>query len=205
MLAGILIADVAGYSRLAFPDEDPVLAGLRKLRSDLIDPALALHHGRVATRTSEGTLVEFRSAGDAVRCAIEVLTAMVDRNGALPPERRIEFRVGIHLGDPVEDGDDVKIAGALKGVARPGAICLSEDVYRQMSEKLDMQVTDLGQIQLKNKETTTRAYLLEVGKPATGRPTMPVPPERRRGLALTVAGIAALLILIAAGAWNLRP
>jgi adenylate cyclase len=104
-LAAILAAEVVGYSKLAGSDEERTLARLRALRSDLIDPTIALHHGRVVKRTGDGILIEFRSVVDAVRCAIEVQNGMVERNAGLPPERRIEFRVGIHLGDVVEEGD----------------------------------------------------------------------------------------------------
>ena len=102
-LAAILVADVVGYSRLAAADEDRTLARLRGLRSDLIDPAIAAHHGRIVKRTGDGSIIEFRSVVDAVRCAIEVQTGMVERNAGVAPERRIEFRVGIHLGDVVEE------------------------------------------------------------------------------------------------------
>ena len=143
-IAAILVADVVGYSRLAGADEDRTLARLRALRSDLIDPTIALHHGRVVKRTGDGILIEFRSVVDAVRCAIEVQNGLVERNAGLPPERRIEFRVGIHLGDVVEEGDGdlmgdgVNIAARLEGIGEPGAICLSEDAYRQVSGRLDM-------------------------------------------------------------------
>ena len=102
-LVAILAADIAGYSRLVGADEDRTLARLRGLRSDLIDPAISVHHGRVVKRTGDGILIEFRSVVDAVRCAIEVQKGMVERNAGLPPERRIEFRVGINLGDVVDD------------------------------------------------------------------------------------------------------
>jgi adenylate cyclase len=98
-LAAILAADVVGYSKLAGSDEERTLARLRALRSDLFDPTIAVHHGRVFKRTGDGVLIEFRSVVDAVRCTIEVQNDMVERNAVLPPERRIEFRVGIHLGD----------------------------------------------------------------------------------------------------------
>src|ERR1700680_1343189 len=98
-LAAILVSDVVGYSRLAGTDEDRILARLRALRSDLIDSTIAVHHWRVVKRTGDGSLVEFRSVVDAVRCAIEVQNGMVERNAGVPPERRTEFRVGIHLGD----------------------------------------------------------------------------------------------------------
>src|SRR5271166_5499079 len=121
-IAAILVADVVGYSRLASADEERTLSRLRGLRSDLIDPAIAVHHGRVVKRTGDGALVEFRSVVDAVRCAIEMQSGMVERNAGLPPERRIEFRVGVHLGDVVEEsdgdlmGDGVNIAARLEGV-----------------------------------------------------------------------------------------
>jgi len=155
-LAAILVSDVVGYSRLAGADEDRILARLRALRSDLIDPIIAVHNGRVVKRTGDGAIVEFRSVVDAVRCAIEVQNGMVERNAGLPPERRIEFRIGIHLGDVVEEsdgdlmGDGVNIAARLEGIAKPGAICLSEDAYRQVKARLDLAVSDLGATQLKN-------------------------------------------------------
>ncbi|TIO46911.1 MAG: adenylate/guanylate cyclase domain-containing protein, partial [Mesorhizobium sp.] len=102
-LAAILAADVVGYSRLASADEDRTLARLRALRSDLIDPIIAVHNGRVIKRTGDGALVEFRSVVDAVRCAVEVQNGMVERNAGVPQDRRIEFRIGIHLGDVVEE------------------------------------------------------------------------------------------------------
>ena len=168
-LAAILVADVVGYSRLAGADEEGTLARLRALRSDLIDPAIAAHHGRTVNRTGDGTLIEFRSVVDAVRCAIEVQTDMVDRNAALPPERRIEFRIGIHSGDVVEEadgdlmGDGVNIAARLEGIAKSGAICLSEQAYWQVKGRLDLAVTDLGPTQLKNIAEPIRVYSLDVG------------------------------------------
>jgi adenylate cyclase len=122
-LAVILVADVVGYSQLAGVDEDRTLARLRGLRSDLIDPAAAVHHGRVVKRTGDGFIAEFRSVVDAVRCAIEIQNAIVERNAGVAADKRIEFRVGIHLGDVVEEadgdlmGDGVNIAARLEGVA----------------------------------------------------------------------------------------
>src|SRR6202158_4095632 len=177
-LAAILAADVAGFSRLAGADEDRTLARLRALRSDLIDPTIAVHNGRVVKRTGDGILIEFRSVVDAVRCAIEIQNAMVERNAGVAEDRRIMFRVGIHLGDVVEEsdgdlmGDGVNIAARLEGIAAPGAICLSEDAYRQVKGRLDLAVTDLGQTQLKNITESIRAYSLEVGKPAVAKPAM---------------------------------
>src|SRR6478672_6999566 len=149
-IAAILVADVVGYSRLAGAEEDRTLARLRALRSDLIDPAIDAHHGRIVKRTGDGSVIEFRSAVDAVRCAIEIQNGLIERNTGLPPEKRIEFRVGIHVGDVVEEsdgdlmGDGVNIAARLEGIAKPGAICLSEQAYWQVKGRLDLVVSDLG-------------------------------------------------------------
>ena len=179
-LAAILVADVVGYSRLAGADEERTVARLRALRSDLIDPTIALHHGRIVKRTGDGSIIEFRSVVDAVRCAIEVQTGMIERNAGLPPERRIEFRVGIHLGDVIEEndgdlmGDGVNIAARLEGVAKPGAICLSEQAYWQVKGRLDLKVSDLGLTSLKNIAEPVRVYSLEVGQSIQVQPTRPV-------------------------------
>ena len=183
-IAAILVADVVGYSRLAGADEEGTLARLRALRSDLIDPAIATHHGRIVKRTGDGSLIEFRSVVDAVRCAIEVQNGMVERNAGVPPERRIEFRIGIHLGDVVEEsdgdlmGDGVNIAARLEGIAKPGAICLSEQAYWQVKGRLDLAVTDLGPTQLKNIAEPIRVYSLEVGQPAQAKPAPAPAPEK---------------------------
>src|SRR5579872_5122428 len=155
-LAAILVADIVGFSRLAGADEERTLARVRGLRSDLLEPTIAAHRGRVVKRTGDGAIVEFRSVVDAVRCAIEVQSGLIERNAGVPPERRIEYRVGIHLADVVEEsdgdlmGDGVNIAARLEGVAEPGAICLSEQAYWQVKSRLDLKVTDLGPVQLKN-------------------------------------------------------
>src|SRR5271170_4528196 len=209
-IAAILVADVVGYSRLAGADEDRTLSRLRGLRSDLVDPAVAAHHGRVVKRTGDGILVEFRSVVDAVRCAIEMQNGVIERNAGLPPERRIEFRIGIHLGDVVEEadgdlmGDGVNIAARLEGIAGPGAICLSEDAYRQVKGRLDLAVADLGQTQLKNIAEPIRVYSLRVGVSAQAKPAMPPgppAPKKRSALMPLAAALAALLILIGGGAW----
>src|ERR1700678_182149 len=207
-IAAILVSDVVGYSRLAGTDEDRTLARLRALRSDLIDPTISVHHGRIVKRTGDGSVIEFRSVVDAVRCATEVQHAMVERNAGVAPENRIEFRIGIHLGDVVEEsdgdlmGDGVNIAARLEGVCEPGAICLSEDAYRQVSGRLDMAVTDLGPTQLKNIERSIRVYSLQVGIPAQAKPATGAAlaePKKRAFLLPLIAGIVALIV-IAAGA-----
>src|SRR5580692_2986234 len=212
-ISAILAADVVGFSRLTAADEDRTLARLRALRSDLIDPTIAVHHGRVVKRTGDGSIVEFRSVVEAVRCAIEVQNAMVERNAGVPEDRRIVFRIGVHLGDVVEEndgdlmGDGVNIAARLEGIAEPGAICLSEQAYWQVKGRLDLAVTDLGPIELKNIAEPIRVYSLLVGVPTQAKPAEPVTPaaptpqKRRFGLAPLAAALAALLIVIAGGAW----
>ena len=140
-IAAILVADVVGYSRLAGADEDRTLARLRTLRSDLFDPTISVHHGRIVKRTGDGSLVEFHSVVDAVRCAIEVQNGMIERNAGVPEDRRIQFRIGIHLGDVVEEsdgdlmGEAVNIAARLEGICEPGSICLSEQAHTGRSRQ----------------------------------------------------------------------
>jgi class 3 adenylate cyclase len=197
-LAAILVADIVGYSRLAGADEERTLARVRGLRSDLLEPTIAAHRGRVVKRTGDGSIVEFRSVVDAVRCAIEVQTGLIERNAGVPPERRIEYRVGVHLGDVVEEsdgdlmGDGVNIAARLEGVAKPGAICLSEQAYWQVKGRLDLKVTDLGATQLKNIAEPIRIYSLEVGQQAQAGPmpwAAPAPPAPPAALADQQAAI----------------
>ena len=179
-LAAILVSDVVGYSRLAGADEDRTLARLRGLRSDLIDPAIAAHRGRIVKRTGDGSIIEFRSVVDAVRCAVEVQTGMVERNAGVSPDKRIEFRIGIHLGDVVEEsdgdlmGDGVNIAARLEGIAPPGDICLSEDAYRQVRDKLKEEFVDLGDHSLKNIPRPVRLYSIKTsgaGSAPVGHPS----------------------------------
>jgi adenylate cyclase len=168
-----------------------------------------VHHGRVVKRTGDGAIIEFRSVVDAVRCAIEVQSGLAERNAGLPSEKRIEYRVGIHLGDLVEEkdgdlmGDGVNIAARLESVAKPGAICLSEQAYWQVKGRLDLKVTDLGATQLKNIAEPIHAYSVEVGKPAQAKPAIAAKPKLKRGSALAVIalGYALLLAVIAGGAW----
>jgi adenylate cyclase len=205
-LAAILVADIVGYSKLAGADEDRILARLRTLRSDLIDPTIAVHRGRVVKRTGDGSIVEFRSVVDAVSCAIEVQRGLIERNAGLPPERCIQFRIGVHVGDVVEEndgdlmGDVVNIAARLERLAEPGAVCLSEDAYRQVKGRLDLAVTDLGPLQLKNIAEPIRVYALQVGIPPKANSAAP---KRGTALAPIAAGIVASLIVIAVAGWHL--
>jgi class 3 adenylate cyclase/TolB-like protein len=194
-VAAILVADIVGYSRLTGLDEEGTLARLRALRADLVDPTISIHGGRLVKRTGDGAIVEFRSVVEAVRCAIEVRDGFVKRNASLPDGKRFEARVGIHLGDVIEEadgdlmGDGVNIAARLEGVCDPGAILLSEDAYRQVRDKIDAPFVDLGEQNLKNIARPMRAYALAA--PAGERPESPFAPvapraidRRERGSAL---------------------
>ena len=170
-LAAILAADVAGYSSLTGADEEGTIVRLRALRRELIDPAITEHRGRIVKTTGDGILIEFASAVDAVRSAIEVQRGMAARNADVPAGQRIEFRVGIHVGDVVIEGDDllgdgVNVAARLEGIAEPGAICLSGDAYRQVRGKVDLIVRDLGEQPLKNIAEPVRMYRVSLDEGA---------------------------------------
>ena len=180
-VAAILVADIVGYSRLIEADEEGTLARLRALRSDFIDPTIAIHNGRVVKRLGDGAITEFRSVVEAVRCAKEVLHGLAERNACLPDDQRIEVRTGIHLGDVVEEadgdlmGDGVNIAARLEGICQPGAICLSEDAYRQVRDKIKETFVDLGEQDLKNIAYPVRVYALTPrtgGRPASRSATV---------------------------------
>jgi adenylate cyclase len=154
-LAAILAADVVGYSRLIRTDEEGTLARFKALRDDLIDPSIARHDGRIVKTMGDGVLVEYPSVVDAVRNAVEVQQAVAEHEADVPEDRRIVFRVGVNLGDIVIDGDDilgdgVNVAARLEGLAEPGGICISDDAYRQVRDKLDLAFADAGEHELKN-------------------------------------------------------
>ena len=164
-LAAILAADVAGYSRLIEADEEGTLGRLKALRSELIDPKIALHRGRIVKTTGDGLLVEFASVVDALRCAAEMQAAMAESNAAIPADRRIDFRIGINMGDiVVEDGDifgdGVNVAARLEGLAGPGGICISARVQEDAAGRLDLAFEDMGEQTLKNIARPVRAYRL---------------------------------------------
>ena len=168
-LTAILAADVTGYSRLIGADEQGTLGRLRAIRTELIDPSVAAHNGRIVKTTGDGLLAEFASTVDALECASEVQAQMAERSFAVTPENRIDFRIGIHQGDiVVEDGDifgdGVNIAARLEAIAEPGGICVSGRVQRDAVGKLDLVFRDLGQQQLKNISRPVRVYAIEAGK-----------------------------------------
>jgi adenylate cyclase len=170
-IAAILAADVVGFSRLAGADEDNTLARLRALRSDLTDPTIAIHRGRIVKRTGDGFIVEFRSVVDAVRCAIEIQNGMVERNAGVAQDRRIEMRIGVHLGDVVEEadgdlmGDGVNIAARIESVADPAGISLSEDAWRQVRDRVKETFVDRGEQTLKNIARPVRIYAVSFAPP----------------------------------------
>jgi len=167
-LAAVLAADVAGYSRLMGADEEGTLARLKAVRKALVDPAIASHRGRIVKTTGDGMLVEFASAVDAVRCAVEVQRGITRRNDGAPQDTRIEFRIGIHVGDIIFDdndifGDGVNIAARLEGIAEPGGICMSDDTYRQVRGKVEIACDDLGPQTLKNIVEPMGAWRVQLG------------------------------------------
>jgi adenylate cyclase len=181
-LAAILAADVAGYSRLMGIDEEGTLAALKACRRELVDPKIAEHRGRIVKTTGDGILVEFASAVDALRCAMQIQRAMAARNMGIPEERRIEFRIGINVGDVIIDegdiyGDGVNIAARIESLAEPGTISLSDNAYQQIKGKLPIDVTDMGERELKNIAQRVRVYGIRPGGAAAAgaRPTLSLP------------------------------
>jgi len=167
-LAAILAADVAGYSRLMGTDEEGTLARLNAHRREFLEPTIAEHRGRIVKRTGDGILIEFGSAVDAARCAVEIQHGMMERNAPVPHDQRIELRIGIHIGDIIIEegdifGDGVNIAARLEGIAQPGGICISDDAYRQVRGKLDANFQDAGEKELRNIARPVRVYRLQPG------------------------------------------
>jgi adenylate cyclase len=170
-LAAILAADVAGYSRLMGVDEEGTLSALKELRRELADPKIKEHRGRIVKTTGDGLLVEFASVVDAVRCAVEVQYEMAERNAGMPEEQRIQFRIGINLGDIIKDGrdihgDGVNIAARLEALAEPGGICVNRVVRDQVRDKLDFAFEDAGEQRVKNIARPLRVYRIRPGRSA---------------------------------------
>ena len=179
-LAAILAADVAGYSRLIGADEEGTLARLKAYRREVIDPKIAEHRGRLVKTTGDGLLVEFASVVDALRCAVEVQRGMSERNATAPPDNRIEFRIGVNVGDiVVEDddifGDGVNIAARLEGIAEPGRICISARVQEDAAGRLDPGFEDIGEQALKNIARPVRVFRVATGNKLVPAPALPLP------------------------------
>src|ERR1041385_6697036 len=167
-LAAILAADVAGYSRLMGIDEEGTLAALKGHRRAVIDPKITEHRGRIVKTTGDGVLVEFASVVDAVRCAVDIQRLMAERNAAVPQERRIEFRIGLNVGDIIIDdtdiyGDGVNVAARLESLAPPGGICVSRVVRDQVRDKLDFSFVDRGEQQVKNIARPVHVFRVQIG------------------------------------------
>ena len=188
-LTAILAADVAGYSRLMGLDEEGTLAGLKTLRREVADPKIKEHRGRIVNTTGDGLLSEFASVVDAVRCAVEVQREIAARNTGVQADRRIDFRIGINLGDIMIDendifGDGVNVAARLEALAEPGGICVSRVVRDQVRDKLAISFEDMGEQQVKNIARPVRAYRAVLAERAD-RPSIPsetasprIPPDR---------------------------
>jgi class 3 adenylate cyclase len=184
-LTAILAADVAGYSRLIGLDEEGTHLQLREHLTSFVNPRIAEHRGRIVKTTGDGLLAEFGSAVDAVRCAIEVQRGMAKRNADAAPDKRIDFRIGINIGDIIIDsgdifGDGVNVAARLEGVADPGGVCISDDVFRQVQGRVAVDFVDLGEQQLKNIARAVRAYRIALDGVTTTRaaPKPSVAPAR---------------------------
>jgi len=212
-LTAILAADVAGYSRLMGADEEETLARLKAHRRELVDPRIGEHRGRIVKTTGDGLLVEFASVVDAVRCAVEIQDEMAKRNADVPPDRRIEFRIGINVGDIILDesdifGDGVNVAARLEALAEPGGICVSRMARDQVRDRLALSFEDMGEQQVKNIARPVRAYRV-VTEAAVRLPATAAPGRRRRVLRRALAASIAALVLLAIGAaasWRLyRP
>jgi TolB-like protein/class 3 adenylate cyclase len=179
-LAAILAADVAGYSRLMGADEEGTLARLKAHRRELIDPKIVEHRGRIVKTTGDGLLVEFASVVDAVRYAVEVQRKMAERNTAIPADRRIEFRIGVNVGDIIIDegdiyGDGVNVAARIEALAEPGGICVSRAVRDQVRDKLDFSLEDMGEQQVKNIVRPVRVYRIPIAENAPAKVPLPLP------------------------------
>src|SRR5499427_3624226 len=186
-LAAIVSADVAGYSRLMGRDESGTLAALKSLRQEVVDPAIARHGGRIVKTTGDGLLLEFPSVVNAVRCAVEVQTAMADRTAEIPEDRRIAFRIGINQGDIIIEGDDifgdgVNVAARLQEMAAPGGICVSSRVHEDVRDRLDTEFDDGGTQTLKNIARPVQIWRWQPSgtaavtpKPAPASTALPLP------------------------------
>src|SRR5205823_2592902 len=171
-LAAILAADVAGYSRLMGAEEEGTLNRLKAHRRRLLDPKIREHHGRIVKTTGDGMLVEFASVVDAVRCAVEIQRAMVDRNAEIPEDNRITFRIGVNLGDVIADGSDiygdgVNIAARLEALAEPGGICISRTVRDHIGDRLPYSFDDIGEQSVKNIAQPVHAYAISAARIAS--------------------------------------
>ena len=202
-LATILFADVSGYSRMMRADEERTLVDLRAHLAELVAPVIQRFGGRIVKTVGDGVMVEFGSAVEAVRCAVELQRGMFQRNEDVPAERRQTFRIGLHLGDVIASDDDVfgdtvNLAARLQGVAEPGAIVVSAAVYEQVRDKLALPFRDLGNRSVKNIDRPIHVYTLDHSALAEGA-SAPPRPRRRARMAVAAAAVASVLLAVAGG------
>lgn len=202
-LATILFADVSGYSRMMRADEERTLVDLRAHLAELVGPVIQRFGGRIVKTVGDGVMVEFGSAVEAVRCAVELQRGMFQRNQDVPAERRQTFRIGLHLGDVIASDDDVfgdtvNLAARLQGVAEPGAIVVSTAVYEQVRDKLALPFRDLGNRSVKNIDRPIHVYTLDRSALAEGA-SAPPRPRRRARMAVAAAAVASVLLAVAGG------
>jgi adenylate cyclase len=177
-LAAILAADIAGYSRLMGVDEEGTLRQLKSHRKELVDPKITEHRGRIVKTTGDGMLVEFVSVVDAVRCAVDIQRAMIERTAPLSAEKRIQFRVGINVGDIISDDDDiygdgVNVAARLEALAEPGGIMVSRVVHDHVQDKLGFDFDDLGEQAVKNIARPVGVHRIHARFGVSGRQVKP--------------------------------
>ncbi len=209
-LAAILAADMVGYSRLMETDEAGTLAALKSHRAQLIDPEISAHKGRIVKTTGDGLLAEFASVVDAVACATAIQRAMAERNNGVPGDRRIEFRIGVNLGDIIIDADDiygdgVNIAARLEGLAEPGGICISGTAYEQLKAKVEVGYEDLGEQRVKNIEKPVRVYRVLLEPEAAGRSVVALRTRLRRWKWPATTAIIIGVVLLVAGYFGVFP
>ncbi len=205
-LAAILAADVVGYSRLVREDEEGTLAAVRSDITEAFDPNVTAHNGRIFKTMGDGLLAEFGSVVDAVRCAVEVQETMADRNAARPEDRRIEFRIGVNLGDVVAEDDDlhgdgVNVAARLEGLAEPGGICISGSVFEQVRDKLEIGFEDLGDQQVKNIDRPVRTYRLLIDPDSAGKVLAIPVKDATRWKWPALAAVLTVVIFVVGLAW----
>jgi TolB-like protein/class 3 adenylate cyclase/thioredoxin-like negative regulator of GroEL len=205
-LAAILATDVVGYSRLIRADEEGTIAALKTLQADLFDPILTKHNGRIVKLMGDGMLVEFASVVDAVRTAVETQAAVAKHNVALPENKRIEFRIGVNLGDVVIDGEDihgdgVNVASRLEGLAEPSGICVSDKVYEEVRDRTDLAFEDLGEQEVKNIDRPVRVYRILPDGEAGAKPPVPVASKKLTKTWPAAVAVALLVAIGGGGAW----
>jgi TolB-like protein/class 3 adenylate cyclase/rhodanese-related sulfurtransferase len=205
-LAAILVTDVVGYSRLIRADEEGTIAALKALRADLIDPKIAEHNGRIVKLMGDGMLAEFASVVDAVRTAVEIQAVVAKHNAGLPEDKRIEFRVGVNLGDVVIDGDDiygdgVNVAARLEGLAEPGGICVSDKVYEEVRDRTDLAFEDLGEQEVKNIDRPVRVFRVLLDGEVSTSPRVPTARLKPAKPWPAVAAVVLVTAIAGGGAW----